>query len=60
MVMYVINQTRNVFYLYISDAGSKMSWVDHILCSTTVDKILNMLQFIIYLFNAPIHTSIEI
>jgi len=26
--------------MMISDDGSKMSWVDHILCSTSVDKVL--------------------
>jgi exonuclease III len=40
LVMSDINRLNNVF-TYISDDGSKMSWVDHILCSVSIDQILN-------------------
>jgi exonuclease III len=39
LVMSDLNRLNNVF-TYISDDGSKMSWVDHILCSTSVDNLL--------------------
>ena len=31
---------------YISDDGSKMSWVDHILCSTAIDKLINNISIL--------------
>jgi hypothetical protein len=34
-----IERLNNVFS-YISDDGTKMSWLDHILCSVSIDKLL--------------------
>ena len=30
----------NYVFSYVSDDGSKMSWLDHILCSVSIDKLL--------------------
>jgi hypothetical protein len=40
LILSDINRLNNVF-TYISDDGSKMSWVDHIMCSVSIDKILS-------------------
>ena len=47
---------------FISDDGSKMSWVDHILCSTALDKVINnviILNDVIVSDHRPISFSVQ-